>query len=269
MRANCGILAAVEMLTRGTIQRPFYSNILVLAPDRQALNKIGQQRADWYVSKDLAEWTTADGYPAAIRLLFEPKNRSTNTFLTTPLESRCVACGAEERLSLHHIVPAVIRRAFPREHKASQHGWCMLLCEDDHNAADALAMRLYGRELGECHAAFQRTISERYPATQSLVALALIRDQNLVEKVSKARLQKLFRKAQVTSFEQVPSGADVEALRQRHRKEQRQVNSAIRKWAAAFIEARGGVEAVKTAFRAEFLKLEPKFLPEGALEDHP
>jgi hypothetical protein len=143
--------------TREFIDKEYYSNILLVTQNLAPLTTINKKRANWYIKNNLGEEldkdTLAKDYPRfsrVIRLKFKAKLEDRNNpFYLQILETQCVVCGEREagKLSLHHVVPSVIRKHFPEEHKNHSHGWCVLLCEKHHMEADRLAQLEHSAEL--------------------------------------------------------------------------------------------------------------------------
>jgi hypothetical protein len=62
-------------------------------------------------------------YTRVVKLKFRPKVEDpADPFYQQIIETQCVLCGGREGLSLHHVVPSVIRKHLPDEHKNHSHG---------------------------------------------------------------------------------------------------------------------------------------------------
>lgn len=140
--------------TRNVVDGDYYSNILMVYND-SPLTTIAEKRAKWYIERSLGVFITEEeraekysSYSAVLRLNFKPKfEDATDPFYQQIIETRCVVCGERNGLSLHHVVPSVIRKHLPDEHKNHSHGWCVLLCEKHHSEADKLAQELHDHEI--------------------------------------------------------------------------------------------------------------------------
>lgn len=143
--------------TRDVVDGEYYSNILMVSEKLAPLTTVAEKRAKWYIDRDLAEYLPAEvckekfpSYSKVVKLKFKPKlEDGSDPFYHQIIETRCVVCGDREGLSLHHVVPSVIRKHLPDEHKNHSHGWCVLVCEKHHLAADRLAQELHQQELKE------------------------------------------------------------------------------------------------------------------------
>lgn len=121
------------------------------------LTTISDKRASWYIERDLAEEVEESirlskfpKYLRVVKLKFTAKlEDKMDPFYHQIIETQCVVCGHREGLTLHHVVPSVVRKGFPDEHKNHSHGWCVLVCEKHHNLADNLAMELHNEEIKE------------------------------------------------------------------------------------------------------------------------
>lgn len=142
-------------LTRQVLTGAYYSNTLLVTNKLKPLTTISDKRAAWYIERDLAEEVAAEiamekfpRYGRVVKLKFTAKlEDKMDPFYHQIIETQCVVCGAREGLTLHHVVPSVVRKGFPEEHKNHSHGWCVLLCEAHHNLADKLAMELHAEEI--------------------------------------------------------------------------------------------------------------------------
>jgi hypothetical protein len=141
--------------TRQVLNGEYYSNILLVSQKNVPLTTVSEDRANWYVSRNLAEYLSEDErknfpsqYGKIVRLKFKAKlEDKTDPFYQQIVETQCVVCGCRHGLTLHHVVPSVIRKWFPEEHKNHSHGWCVLLCEKHHGEADKLAQQLHEQEI--------------------------------------------------------------------------------------------------------------------------
>lgn len=111
------------------MKSPMYDNIIMRDPDGKALSTISNKKAQWYVSKGLAEWTS----PTNILLLFEPSGRSNgDTYTSSPKSNSCVACGVSGHMMRHYIVPYAYRSLLPNRYKSHQSHDVVILCPKCH-----------------------------------------------------------------------------------------------------------------------------------------
>lgn len=120
-----------------------YGNCVVMAGD-VAMFRCDQERMNWYLSMELAELVSTD--PLVIQLRFKPKGpgHAGDPYFLQEFKNRCVACGTNEGLSHHHIVPYCYRRHFPKDSYESGR-WSydvLLLCLDCHHSYEGRAHEL-------------------------------------------------------------------------------------------------------------------------------
>jgi hypothetical protein len=116
-----------------------YGNWEVQAPDGTILFLALQERADWYLSRGLAD-VVGDN---KIRLNFEPKGkRDPNDLYSICAKSNnCVVCNDSDItvLTKHHIVPSEYRKFFPVEIKSRSCHDIVPICRKHHDDYEAEA----------------------------------------------------------------------------------------------------------------------------------
>lgn len=122
-----------------TMKEPMYDNITMLEPNGANLGTISIKKANWYIKKDLADWT--DATKTSIRLNFTPRGRETHPgqkrYNNSIKENRCVVCGESEAgYARHYIVPYVYRSLFPYRYKSHMPHDIVILCPDCHVEAE-------------------------------------------------------------------------------------------------------------------------------------
>ena len=99
----------------------WHQDCVIEAPDGEILSsRAGPQKANWYLSKDLAEQVKED--PFTIRLKSEPSGRPVGVcdkYYQTPQKIRCVVCGQTESCVRKNIVPKEYRKHLPNPEKPS------------------------------------------------------------------------------------------------------------------------------------------------------
>jgi len=118
------------------LSRPHYSNAIMLSREGRPMTTIGDDRVQWYVSRGLAKLVDHPGYAKAIQLTFEHKGDGGDAGDLIPMPNRCVVCGSDRELSLHHTVPHSIKRHYPLRDKEHTRRQCVLLCETHHLAIE-------------------------------------------------------------------------------------------------------------------------------------
>jgi hypothetical protein len=117
-----------EMIPHLAMKSPMYDNIIMSDPQGQALSTVSTKKARWYVNKELAKWTSS----STIQLLFEPKARSASEYTTSAKSNGCVACGAEDHVMRHYVVPYAYRCLLPQKYKSHQSHDIVILCPKCH-----------------------------------------------------------------------------------------------------------------------------------------
>lgn len=130
-----------------------YANISMLSPTGELMSYISEQKADWYLSRNLAKVISEN--PVKIQLTFLPQGLGNHNhpYHMAPKENLCVVCGTTENLTRHHCVPRCFRKHFPDEHKINASHDVVVLCYECHSNYEVYASELkqtlidmYGRE---------------------------------------------------------------------------------------------------------------------------
>lgn len=100
------------------LNRPMYQNCVIQDHDGKMLCRSSQRRAEWYLSRGLADKVGED--PFTVRLKFPAKGHGDqdNEYMLSERVNRCVVCGTESDLTRHHVVPYSYRVHFPSTLKA-------------------------------------------------------------------------------------------------------------------------------------------------------
>jgi hypothetical protein len=104
-----------------------YGGIKILSPEGAILCRCNQKKADWYLSRHIADKKADD----CIVLRFKPKGFG-DPYLIHSKENICVVCGSDKELTKHHVVPRSYRQHFPVQFKTHLSHDCVLLCVDCH-----------------------------------------------------------------------------------------------------------------------------------------
>lgn len=115
----------------------------MLAPDGEFLCYNSEDRIQWYLDRDLAE-LVQEANPRTIRLNFEPKGRSgsDDPFYSTRRENKCVVCGTDKDLTIHHVIPHCFRKFLPEKYKEHSSHDCLALCRSCHDDYEIEAAEL-------------------------------------------------------------------------------------------------------------------------------
>jgi len=135
------------------MKKVIYGNCLVLHPQGFEMFWCDTKRSNWYLSKNLANIISDN--PFVIKLNFEPAGHGSrdDQFALTQKKNICVVCGTEEleRLTKHHIVPALYKKHFPKKLKVATSHDVVCICRECHDEYE----NVYASKLKE-------SISEQY-----------------------------------------------------------------------------------------------------------
>lgn len=121
---------------------PHYDNSIMLSCEGEPMTTISDDKVEWYLVRGLATRVSYPGYAKAIRLTFKAKANSNDAADLIKMENRCVVCGTDQSLSLHHVLPYSVKRHYPLEEKQFTRRLCVLLCEEHHLAIEAINKRI-------------------------------------------------------------------------------------------------------------------------------
>lgn len=121
---------------------PVYGNIGVLHPEGHLMFYGNDDKAEWYLSRNLATWVSTD--PPLIQLSFIPNGsgHQGDDFYLQHRENICVVCGVTEDLTRHHVVPHGFRRFFPDNLKNYSSYDILPMCWICHHAYEQKANEL-------------------------------------------------------------------------------------------------------------------------------
>ena len=236
-----------------------YDNGLVIGLDGNPSCTLNGERLDWYLKRGLAtEVTPPAGYPRAIQLNFKSKfTRSPQPYELAVIKNQCCLCGAKEQLTLHHVVPTVIRKRFPTKEKGRSRQWCLLLCVDCHKNVEDVTQAVYKN--GYPPAVIP-------PVDRDRITLRRLKGMGVLDRIGTDKFNTLMATSGYTNIESIPGPPTREDEKELHRLYSTMHHKAIDQWAIKFIEDHGGIERTKAYFRDLFLTFNPKYLPEGYLD---
>lgn len=235
-----------------TLSEPHYSNVILIGQDGKLLSTISSRKAKWYLKKKLAEEISAPApYARAIKINFAHNQpHEVESWDLGVNDNQCVLCGCEESLTLHHIVPRVIRRYFPVEIKGHSREWCVLLCESCHTKVELKTQPIYKKN-------FPNYIRH---GEDWKISLQVIKDKGNLEKIPTDKLNKMLADANYASIDEIPPlSAEVRRNLYAYRSNVHQ--KSIEEWANQFIQEHGGIEGTHQYFLNLFLSCKPKYLP--------
>lgn len=121
---------------------PIYGNYQVLSPEGILMFRCNYKKANWYLSRDLAEVVYKE--PVTIKLKFKPQGLGNHNkiFGLTEMKNICVNCGKTSELNRHHVVPYCYRRYFPINIKSHNFHDVLSLCVECHEKYERQADKL-------------------------------------------------------------------------------------------------------------------------------
>lgn len=116
-----------------------FENCMIQAPDGVNLSRCGIKKAEWYLSRNLADKVTDE--PLTIRLRFEPSGRRGlgDPLLLDGKPNICVVCGTNKDLTKHHIVPYSFIKYMEVEYKVDIIRDIFPLCQPCHGDYEKLS----------------------------------------------------------------------------------------------------------------------------------
>jgi len=231
----------------------------VLSKSGNPLSTVNGKRVRWYLERNLAvEVTPPEGYPCAIKLNFDAKvERDPTIFEIAVIKNQCVICGANKELTLHHVIPHVIRKLFPVEDKSRARQWCVLLCIDCHEKVEAITQSVYKVDYPQGVYVTQEKAS---------AALRHLKSNDMLTRLPAWKYALLMAEAGYKSDDEIPPAPTKEDRDNVHHTQSLEHQKAIAKWGHKFIDSQGGIPGTKAYFRELFLSCKPLYLPEGYLD---
>ena len=235
---------------------PHYANVVLIAQDGRPLSTISHRRAKWYLKKNLAiEIPAPAPYTRALQINFTHKQQGqAEKWDLEVSDNCCVMCGTTQNMTLHHIVPRVIRRYFPFEVKSHAREWCVLLCESCHNNVEAVSQPIY-----------KVKFPYSSPKDKHMdMALQVIKHKGNLDKIPEEKLKGMLAESSFKSIEEIPDlnpesnrGLAKELSSRRSNTQQRLIEA----WANDFIQEHGGIDGTHQYFYDLFLTFKPQYLP--------
>jgi hypothetical protein len=235
-----------------------YHNIVVLSKSNQFLSTINEKRREFYISRNLAE--DVEGYQngrftRAIRLKFDHKpNPIITEFNRTFRDNICMVCGAKENLTRHHVVPSFVKIYFPVEAKEHSGHWLVLCCRKCHNSAETFSRDFTNK--------FQRMTREYCNLEDYIFWIKLGNySRKQTERLGKEQLEFILSKLRCQNLD------DAFSLLPSKLAEYKEKSAAAKEKAARQLIGEYTIEGIKQMCRENFLKTNPKFMPDCFLKD--
>lgn len=245
--------------SRSLANSDYYSNALVLSKEGKRLCTLNGKRVDWYLKRNLAvEVDPPEGYPRCIQLNFKAKmERDPETYEVAIIKNQCVICGVQENLTLHHVVPHVIRKLFPLSEKGRSRQWCVLLCVDCHEKVETITQAVYKKDYPS---------GVRMDREKASYTLRYLKSINMLDRLDHEKFNRMMNDAGYITVADIPPPPTKEEKDARHGFQSLLHRQAINAWGHDFIRKQGGIEGTKAYFRELFLSCKPLHLPEGYLD---
>ena len=245
-----------------------YGNWTMLDPDDAVMCRLGNERAEWYLKKGLAD--QVDDH--TIKLRFKPKGPGARDddreYMLSEKANICVVCGQSDDLTKHHVVPYQFRFRFPDNIKSNSGHDVVLLCIKHHKEyedhAQAFTLEIassYGLEqpvqkLSNDARTFKRISGLAYVLSRADAGYKGIPNERVAQ--IRAELEQLLGR-EIEGSELLTIAAD-------HRvrfKGDAKVDS-IGKLISDRVNELGDHEKFIIGWRSHFVEMmEPKFLPKG------
>ena len=240
--------------------KDIYGNWLVLHPKGFEMFRCTNKKAEWYLSRNLANIVIED--PPTIQLNFTPRGNGweTDEYHLTQKHNKCVVCGTEEleRLTRHHIIPSLYKKHYPKNLKVANSHDVVCICRECHDEYENVyALRLkqkiseqYGIPLCNSQSDFAKAIklSKAY-----ILNGALMPDERKLELLLKISLM-LGHDDEFISIEEVEkfSMIDKKSFTEFYNNHGRDVISKI-----------DNLQSFSEMWRNDFIvNMKPKFMPE-------
>lgn len=230
---------------------PHYANVILIGQDGKHLSTISYKKARWYLSKNLATEVPAPApYSRALQLNFTHKQKDDSEKWDLAVsDNQCVICGTTEDLTLHHIVPRVIRRHFPFEVKGHSREWCTLLCEPCHMNVEMVTQPIYKKDFPHY----------KQGEKDMNLALQVIKSKGNLEKIPVDKLTQMMAQSDYKNVDDIPlPNLDKQAINLQRSNNQL---ALIEVWANNFIKDHGGIDGTHQYFYDLFLTFKPQYLP--------
>ncbi|GAB0096872.1 Exonuclease 3'-5' domain-containing protein 2 [Sergentomyia squamirostris] len=205
-----------------TRSRPLYYNCFMEAPDGELLCSMDIRKADWYVTKGLADVIKEDPY--TLRLKFEPSGRATGNvgdFDKTIKVNQCVVCGKKESYIRKYVIPREYRKFFPIIMKSHMSHDVLLMCTPCHQKSNRYDLIMRQKLSVECNAPRenqaegQKFLEDKQLRKVKSLALALKNRETLPEariKVLETNVLQFFPDWQSLSPERLDEILEMESL---------------------------------------------------------
>lgn len=157
------------------LQKPLYSNCIILDPSGKPICRSGERRVNWYLTKGLATKVSDD--PLTVKLNFTPAGAGDagDEYMLANKDNKCVVCGSDNELTRHHVVPYCYRVHFPEKSKSHTSYDILPVCIDCHEAYEKEARMLRRQIIAELKIDEHGEIEIRREAVRAIKAAAALK----------------------------------------------------------------------------------------------
>lgn len=174
-----------------------------------------KKRADWYLKTldketgdTIGELISNDPYTVSLKFKPNGLGNQGKDFGLSEMSNRCVACGSEEYLTRHHVVPISYRKYLPIEIKSHNFHDVLLLCVDCHDSYERVADELKEKLSIEYNAPINYWSDENINSKKKLIkcsriATTLREDTSGIPKSRIGKMKKILR--EITGIKRLTS----------------------------------------------------------------
>jgi len=235
-----------------------YDNIRALNQNGELICLIGKNKAEWYLSKNLAKVVSEDPYTIQLTFQANGDGRKGDAYYLQEVKNICVVCGTTEQLTRHHVVPYCYRTYFPVETKSHSSHDVLPTCVSCHDNYEDFANQ------------FRRQLSKEFDIPYNGLCEL---DRDLVKAIHAARTlvsyqEKIPQIRQDVLWDRVRKWVDKKDVSQQELKKladthPRQAILNIASHGELMIKKINDIQGFIKRWREHFLKFaKPKFLPE-------
>jgi len=242
-----------------------YGNLRFYHPDGSFMFYSDQNRADWYLSRNLAVQTG----DREIKLTFTPKGHGVgdDAYGISSKDNICVVCGTGEEVGLtkHHITPRCYRRFFPEEYKSKNSHDVVPICEEHHTEYEVKARELkrkLDKEYIEVNTNDTNEVYAKLATARSF--LNCLTKKERCEKIPKERIE-FMKSIVMETFNLSELPDDLTGLYESYNTEMDGTRKLHQKrYGKITVSKLGNIQGFVEMWREHFINtMQPKFMPAG------
>jgi hypothetical protein len=130
--------------------KTIYSNCVVIDHQGDVIFRCSEDRANWYVRRDLAEVICDDPLTIKLKFVAGGKGNAGDAFYCGEKENKCVVCGENDLMELtkHHVVPYWLRRHLPVDYSNHTSHDILPVCRKCHDVYETHVQLIAKNMLG-------------------------------------------------------------------------------------------------------------------------